>query len=85
MKTVTKTLHVSGMTCSACSSAVERGISRAEGVDKATVNLTTEKLTVEYDPEKIGIEDFDRIIDRLGYKLEKAQLEDITILVEGMT
>lgn len=86
MKTITKTVTVKGMTCASCSSAVERNMSKAEGVIKATVNLATEKLTVEYDAEKISIEEMANRIDKLGYKLEiEDNLKEITIPVGGMT
>ena len=39
--------HVGGMTCAACSAAVERAVRRVEGVQSASVNLILEKLTVE--------------------------------------
>ncbi len=86
MKTTTKTVSVKGMTCASCSSAVERNISKANGVSKATVNLATEKLTVEYDTEKISIEDMADRIDKLGYKLvEDTDVREITIPIKGMT
>ncbi len=84
METVTKTLHVKGMACAACSANLEHNISKAEGVTRATVNLTTEKLTVEYDPEQTGVEQFTEIIDKLGFRVEQDELKEITILVEGM-
>ncbi|QUH19422.1 heavy metal translocating P-type ATPase [Alkaliphilus sp. B6464] len=86
MKTTTKTVSVKGMTCASCSSAVERNISKANGVSKATVNLATEKLTVEYDTEKISMEDMADRIDKLGYKLvEDTDVREITIPIKGMT
>ena len=86
MKTTTKTVSVKGMTCASCSSAVERNISKADGVTKATVNLATEKLTVEYDTEKISMEDMADRIDKLGYKLvEDTDVREITIPIKGMT
>lgn len=86
MKTTIKTVTVKGMTCASCSAAVERNISKADGVAKATVNLATEKLTVEYDSEKISIEDMASRIDKLGYKVEiEDSLKEITIPVGGMT
>ncbi len=84
MKTATKTLHVKGMACAACSANLERSISKIEGVIKAVVNLTTEKLTVEYDPNQTGVEQFTEIIDKLGFSVEQDELKEITILVEGM-
>lgn len=86
MTIIKKAVKVSGMTCAACSSAVERNLAKADGVVKATVNLATEKLNVEYNSEKINIEDIANRIDKLGYKLEmEASLKEITIPVGGMT
>lgn len=85
MGTVTKTLHVKGMTCASCSANVERNVSKGEGVIKAVVNLTTEKLTVEYDPEKTDVGKISDMVDRLGFRVEQAELKEIAIPVEGMT
>ncbi len=86
MGTITKTVKVKGMTCASCSSAVERNLSKADGVVSASVNLATEKLTVEYDAEKINMEDMANRIDKLGYKLEtEDNLKEVIIPVGGMT
>ena len=45
-ETVHTTLGVTGMTCAACSSRVEKVLNKMDGVE-AQVNLTTEKATVE--------------------------------------
>ena len=47
-----QTFDVSGMTCAACSSAVEKALSRKEGVLSASVNLVTNTAEVVYDPAK---------------------------------
>ena len=44
---------VDGMTCAACSSAVERVTRRLDGVQRSDVNLTTGKLTIAYDEAKV--------------------------------
>lgn len=41
--------NVTGMTCSACSSKVEREVSKVEGVNKVTVNLLTNSMQVDFD------------------------------------
>lgn len=84
MKTATKTLNVKGMACAACSSNLERSISKMEGVIKAAVNLTTGRLTVEYNPEQTGVEQFTEMVDKLGFSVEQDELKEVTILVEGM-
>ena len=46
---INKKYKVGGMTCSACSNRVERGVKKMEGINNANVNLTTEILTVDFD------------------------------------
>src|SRR5690606_12244255 len=75
------TLGVTGMTCAACSNRVEKVLNKLEGVE-AQVNLTTEKATVKYNPEKISVEEITKKIENLGYGVltEKVELD-----VLGMT
>ncbi|WP_053217344.1 heavy metal translocating P-type ATPase [Virgibacillus senegalensis] len=75
------TLGVTGMTCAACSSRIEKVLNKMDGVE-AQVNLTTEKATVDYDPEKTTMEDITKKIENIGYgvRTEKADLD-----VFGMT
>ena len=64
-----KTYVVEGMTCSACANRVERVVKKLEGVDKASVNFATEKLTVEIDKDKIKEDEIKAVVDKAGYKL----------------
>ncbi|MFC7061608.1 heavy metal translocating P-type ATPase [Halobacillus seohaensis] len=75
------TLGITGMTCAACSTRVEKVLNKMDGVD-AQVNLTTEKATVDYDSEKASIEDITKKIENTGYGvlMEKKELD-----VLGMT
>ncbi len=45
--------NIEGMTCASCSSAVERVTSKLPGVISSSVNLTTAKLTIEYEDDKV--------------------------------
>src|SRR5699024_12632931 len=65
-KTNHETLGITGMTCAACSSRVEKVLNKMDGVE-AQVNLTTEKATVDYDSEKDSIEDITEKIENVGY------------------
>ncbi len=42
---------VTGMDCANCATAVERNIEKVPGVNRANVNLSTERASVEYDPD----------------------------------
>jgi P-type Cu+ transporter len=66
-------LNITGMSCAACSARIEKKLSRMEGVHTAGVNLTTEKATVEYDPNTVGVSDLIHAIESLGYGVEKAE------------
>ena len=48
--TATATLTIEGMTCASCASFVEKSLGRAPGVQRAHVNLATERATVDYLP-----------------------------------
>ncbi len=60
-------LPITGMTCANCVAAVERNIKKVDGVAGATVNLSSERATIEFDPQFIGIGDFMERIQRAGY------------------
>ncbi len=61
------TLGVEGMTCSACSAAVERALSRLNGVKSASVNLTTNRATVEYDAGGVTLAQIRKAVADAGY------------------
>lgn len=59
--------HISGMTCSACSSHVEKAAGRLEGVRKASVNLLTETMEIEYDENVLTEEVIEKTVEKAGY------------------
>lgn len=74
--------QISGMTCAACATRIEKGLNKMEGVEKANVNLALEKSSIQYDSTKLTEVDFEKKIDALGYGVVKQKAEfDIT----GMT
>ena len=68
-----KNLKITGMTCAACSSSIEKAISRKKGIKSAMVNLSTERLTVEFDENIILLDQIEEIILKLGYGIDKSQ------------
>ena len=59
--------HVTGMSCSACSSHVERAVNKLENVEKASVNLLTETMDVTYDETKITSAEIIDAVVKAGY------------------
>lgn len=62
--------HISGMTCSACSSHVEKAANKLEGVEKASVNLLTETMEIEYDESKVQRDGIIQAVEKAGYGAE---------------
>jgi Cu+-exporting ATPase len=62
------TLKISGMTCAACSAKIEKKLNKLEGVARASVNLASEKATVEYDSSQVKVPAMIKIVEDLGYK-----------------
>ena len=62
--------EITGMTCAACSTRIEKGLGRMEGVHSANVNLPLETGKVIYDPTVLSAKDFIKKIQVLGYDAE---------------
>lgn len=58
-------LKIGGMTCSACSSGLEKYLNKQEGVKEATVNLVLSIATITY--ENITVKDIERYIKEAGF------------------
>ena len=67
---VTQRYTISGMTCAACSSAVERVTRKMEGVSVSNVNLTTGILTITYDEHAVTPDMIVRKVERAGFGAE---------------
>ncbi len=59
-------LAVRGMTCASCVARIEKRLRAVPGVTRASVNLATEKASVEARPE-VGIEELTRAVEEAGY------------------
>ena len=59
-------LRIGGMTCSACSSGLEKYLSRQEGVSSASVNLVLSLATIEY--ENLSKKDLERFVKEAGFQ-----------------
>ena len=64
---------VTGMTCSACSSRVEKAVSKLEGMEKASVNLLTNSMQVVYDEAKVNTETIVQAVVDAGYGAEPVE------------
>ena len=75
-------IQITGMTCAACATRIEKVLNKMDGVEQATVNLALEKSSIKYNPAKLSETDFEKKIEALGFGVVKQKVEfDIT----GMT
>ena len=74
-----KKFKVTGMTCAACSSRVERVLNKMEGVEKAEVNLATEDLNITYDEKTLNEQDIIARIVKAGYGAEEIKEDEVMV------
>lgn len=79
-----KILNIEGMTCAACSRAVERAVKKLDGIEEANVNLATEKLSVTFNADKVSIDKIKGSIEKAGYITKNEEVNKV-FKVEGMT
>ena len=63
----TQQYHIDGMTCAACSSAVERVTRKLAGVERSDVNLTTGRMTITYDEGRVTPELIQDRVSKAGF------------------
>jgi Cu+-exporting ATPase len=61
------TLPITGMTCANCVATVERNLKKLNGVRSAVVNLSSERATVDFEPNKLQLTDMIARVNRAGY------------------
>lgn len=69
-------LPIVGMSCASCASAIQKSLSSLKGVQKAAVNLATEKVRVEYIPSEINLGEIRRVIEEAGYRVLEVRPEE---------
>ena len=66
-----KVFKISGMHCAACSSSIERFMSRQSGVENVSVNLTTEKMNISYDDSCLDTDKICELVAGLSFGAEE--------------
>ncbi len=75
-------IGIEGMTCASCSARVERALQGVPGVAAATVNLSTERASVQYDGAQTTPQDLADAIAQIGYTPVVAETQ---LVIEGMS
>ena len=80
-----KSFAIEGMTCASCAQTVEKAAKKVRGVTQASVNLATEKLSIEYNEPIFSVENLQKAVDNSGYELIAQEGKTQTFAIEGMT
>jgi Cu+-exporting ATPase len=67
-------LPVEGMSCASCVMRVEKAISKADGIKNVSVNLATEKVSLELDPGKVDFYSIGKLVEDAGYKIDLSDI-----------
>lgn len=59
--------NLTGMTCAACATRIEKGLNKLPGVIKANVNLALETGSVQYNPSEVSVGEMIKKVEQLGY------------------
>jgi len=85
------TFAVTGMTCAACATLIEKVVGKIDGVRSVSVNLAMERMDVDYDPDVVSPEAIEAAVSSAGYGASRiaedtsAEPGEITLAVTGMT
>ncbi|MBN8590600.1 MAG: copper-translocating P-type ATPase [Anaerolineae bacterium] len=75
-------LPITGMTCAGCVRNVERALTKMDGVEEASVNLATERATVQYNAAQVNVENLVQQVQSAGYGVAIASID---LPITGMT
>lgn len=65
-----KKFNVTGMMCSGCQASVEKRMARLDGVESADVSLENKSMVVEFNEDKVGVEDIIHSVEDAGFEAE---------------
>lgn len=60
---------IKGMTCSACSNAVDRSVKKLQGVKELNVNLLSNSMIIKYDENLLNDEEIIKTVENTGYEV----------------
>lgn len=70
-------IQLETLTCPSCALKIEKAMKSLNGVDKDSVNVTfmSSKVKLEFDDEKLKVDEIEKAITSLGYEVKKTQVK----------
>lgn len=71
------TMQLETLTCPSCMQKIENGLKKQAGIKKLEVLFNSSKVKAEIDENEISAEEVQRVVERLGYEVEKVKTKEI--------
>ena len=68
-------IPIKGMHCASCAVTIEKSLKKKKGVINANVNFASERASVEYDSNLVNMDEIEKTIEKIGYKVIKEDTE----------
>jgi copper chaperone len=65
------TLVAPDISCEHCQHAIEGAVGKMEGVSSVKVDIPTKSVHINYDPQKVTLENIEEVLDEEGYTVAK--------------
>ncbi|MEW9500773.1 heavy metal translocating P-type ATPase [Jeotgalibacillus marinus] len=75
MTQLKREIQISGMTCTACSTRIEKSLQKLEGVDHASINPALEQASISYDSTALTLKEIEQKVEDLGYGVVTSKAE----------
>jgi len=71
------TIQLETLTCPSCMQKIENAVKSLDGVERESISVSfnSSKVKLDFDDEKISIEDIENAISKLGYEVKKSQVK----------
>ncbi len=71
------TIQLETLTCPSCMQKIDNAVKTLKGVDKGSVNVSfnSSKVKLDFDDEKLSVQDIEKVITTLGYEVKKSQVK----------
>lgn len=81
-----KSYQLGGVSCQVCVNKIEKKLKKLEGTKEAIVNLSTEKLSIDYDENILNENTIKETVTKLGYEIEEIQdLKEVELDIDGIS
>lgn len=70
MTKVSTVLNVEGMSCQHCVNSITKAVGELKGVNGVSIDLKGKTVSVDYDPDQVGLDKIKEVIEDQGYEVE---------------